>query len=67
MIEHRLTSDVVADMQAVADAVDSGEPLDPELARRVQQRARRAREELVEHFGVQDIGVDLIREARDAR
>jgi hypothetical protein len=67
MIEQHPAYDVVADMQAVADAVDSGEALDPELAERVRQRAQEAREELVRAFGVRDIGVDLIRDARDAR
>ncbi len=67
MIEQHLAHDVLADMQAVAEAVDSGEPLDPELAHRVRERARKAREALVQAVGVQDIGVDLIREARDAR
>jgi hypothetical protein len=67
MIEQDLASDVLADMQAVADAVDCGRPIDPELVHRVQQRARKARERLVQCSGKQDIGVDLIREARDAR
>ena len=67
MIEQYPAYDVVADMRAVADAVDSGGPLGPELAQRVRERAQKAREDLVRAFGVQDIGVDLIREARDAR
>ena len=62
-----LEDKMLADMQAVADAADSGEPVDPEVVRRVQERARKAREELVQTFGVREIGVDLIREARDAR
>jgi hypothetical protein len=60
-----ILSNVFADMQAVADAVDSGDPLDAELIRRVQARAAKAREELVRTEGAQDIGVDLIRAARD--
>ena len=66
MIQQDLAHKVLADMQAVAEALDSGERLDPDLVRRVQERAQQAREEVVRAFGVQDIGVDLIREARDA-
>jgi hypothetical protein len=58
-------SDARIDLQVVADLVDSGQPLDPELVRRVQDRAKKAREELERTIGKQDIGVDLIREGRD--
>jgi eukaryotic-like serine/threonine-protein kinase len=44
----------------------SGGIHDPELLRRVQQRAERARKELLERFGVQELGVQIIREMRDA-
>jgi hypothetical protein len=66
MIERQSYS-VLSDLQAIADAVDSGEAVDPELCRRVQERAQESREELAGALGVQDIGVDLIREARNAR
>ncbi len=56
--------DVLADMQAVADAVAAGRPVDPEVARRVQERAEKARLEILALHGVQEIGVSLIREFR---
>jgi hypothetical protein len=48
----------------VADAVAAGRPVDPEIARRVRERSDRARQELLATRGAQDIGVQLIREAR---
>ena len=56
--------DVMADMQAVADSLGSGKPVDAEVARRVRKRAAKAREELLATHGVQDIGVQIIREIR---
>ena len=56
--------DVLADMQAVADSLNNGRPLDAEVARRVRQRADKARGELLATHGVQDIGVSIIREIR---
>jgi hypothetical protein len=56
--------DVLADMQAVADSLNSGRPVDAEVARRVRQRADKARRELLATHGVQDIGVPIIREIR---
>jgi hypothetical protein len=40
---------------------------DPELIRRVQERAEKVRREIVEKHGVVEWAVDLIREARDER
>jgi hypothetical protein len=56
-----------ADIEALAQARAEGRPLDPEIVDRVRERARRAREETVKLHGIQDIGVDLIRQARDSR
>jgi hypothetical protein len=56
--------DVLADAQAVIDSVSSGKPLDPEVARRVHERAQRIREEMFQKHGLLDIGVPLIRELR---
>ncbi len=56
--------DVMADMQAVADAVAARRPLDPEIARRVRQRAEAITEELQQKYGELDIGVPAIRELR---
>jgi len=56
--------DVMADLQLIADCVAAGKPVPPEVARRVQERAARARQEILEKHGVQDIGVQIIREMR---
>ena len=40
---------------------------DPEAARKSRERMDRMRETNRKRFGVQDIAVDLIREARDSR
>lgn len=64
--EHTAISpDVMADGQAVIDHLMTGQPLDPEVARRVRERSERATEELRRKFGVREIAVDLIREIRD--
>lgn len=56
---------VMDDVQAVANAVAAGKSVDPEVARRVQERSRLAQDELLKKFGVREIAVDLIREIRD--
>ena len=55
---------VMADMQVVAEALAGARPLDPAVARRVRERADKARQELLAARGVQDIGVQIIREIR---
>jgi hypothetical protein len=60
-----IPSDVMADMQAVADAVAAGKPVAPEIARRVQERSRQVLEELLRLHGVREIAVDLVRAIRD--
>lgn len=56
--------DVMADMQAVAEAVASGKPLDPEIARRVRERGARITEEIRNKYGLLDVAVPAIRELR---
>jgi hypothetical protein len=63
--ESPIPADVLADMQAVADAVAAGRPLDPEVARRVRERSKKVQEELEQRYGVREIAVDLIRQTRD--
>jgi hypothetical protein len=58
--------DVLADVQAIADHVATGKPLDPEVVRRIQERAAKIRQEILEEHGVQNIGVQIIREMRGA-
>ena len=56
--------DVLADLQVITDCVAAGKPVPPEVARRVHERAERVRQEILEKQGVQDIGVQIIREMR---
>ena len=58
-------ADIMADMQAVAEAAAAGRPVDPEIARRVRERSARAQEELLRRYGVREMAVDLIRQGRD--
>jgi hypothetical protein len=58
--------DIMADMQAVANAVAAGKPVPPDIARRVREQAQAIRDELLEKYGVLDIGVPAIRELRDS-
>ena len=53
-----------ADAQAVLDHVVAGTPIEPELARRVRERAEEIRRQILASHGVQEIGVELIRELR---
>ncbi len=53
-----------ADAQAVLDHVVAGTTIDPELARRVRDRAEAIRRQILAGYGVQEIGVELIRQLR---
>ena len=55
-----------ADLQAIADAIALGRKLDPETVARVRHRSDAARRANQARMGVQDIGVQIIREMRDA-
>ena len=57
--------DVLADMQAVANAAESGVTLDPATIRRVRERSEKVQAELLERYGIREIAVALIREGRD--
>ncbi len=52
------------EFEAIVAHLTTGKPLDPELVRRVQERSDRVRQEILEKHGVQDIGTQIIREAR---
>jgi hypothetical protein len=58
--------DILADLDMVCRQAAAGGVRDPELLRRVHERSAKAREEVLRKFGVQDIGVGIIREIRDA-
>jgi hypothetical protein len=55
---------VRADEDAVMRAFLSGHPVDADVARRVQDRSRLIRDEVVRNHGVVDIAVPAIRELR---
>jgi DNA-binding NtrC family response regulator len=55
----------MADAEAVAGFVASCKPIPADLAERVHKRAKKVREDLLEKFGIQNIGVPAIRELRD--
>ena len=59
--------DLLADTQAVIEHIVAGKLLDPEVARRVRERADRIREEIRQIHGILDIGVPAIRELRDGQ
>ncbi len=54
-----------ADGDAVIESLLTGKPIDPETARRVQERAEQITQELRRKHGTLDVAVDLIREIRD--
>lgn len=58
------TASPEADAQAVLDHVVSGTPADPQLRKRVRERAEAIRRQILAAHGIQDIGVELIRELR---
>ena len=55
------------DMKAVTTAFLAGQPIDPELARRIQERAAEFRQRMISQHGLQDIGVSFIHDAREVR
>jgi hypothetical protein len=63
--ENTIPPEVVADLEEAARYAASG-VRDPEVMRRACERMDRIREENRRKFGVQDIGVRIIREMRDA-
>jgi hypothetical protein len=63
-LNSNLPADLLADMEA-AVAAAAGKPIDPQVARRIRERAVQATEEVRRRHGVLNIAVDLIRETRD--
>jgi hypothetical protein len=61
-----LPPEIMADLEEVARQAAAGGVRDPQLVRRVTERAEKACEEVFNKFGVQDIGVQIIRELRDS-
>jgi hypothetical protein len=55
---------VDADAEAVAACIVAGKQIPDDVVVRVRRRAEEARKQLLATRGVQDIGVDIIREIR---
>ena len=62
--ENVIPEDVQTDSQLIADCLSSGTPVPPEVIQRVRARADRVRQEILKQHGVQNIGVQIIRELR---
>ncbi len=59
-----IDSQTAADREALAKALAERRPVDPEVRKRIHERAEAARQELARR-GFRDIAVDLIREGRE--
>lgn len=57
-------TDVMSDLEAVCTALAERCPVAPAVARRVQQRAQKVKDE-IRRNGVTDVAVALVREIRD--
>ena len=62
---NEIPPDVMADLQEAAERAAKGIH-DPEVMRRACEHMDRLSEEIRQQMGVQDIGVQIIREMRDA-
>jgi hypothetical protein len=60
-----LPPDIRADLEAVTAALAAGKKPDPELSRRIRDRARKATDAIRHRCGELNIAVDLIRQTRD--
>ena len=58
-------AEIAADAEAVISALTSGGKLDPVIARRIQERSAKIRQEVFEKHGLLNIAVPTIREFRD--
>jgi hypothetical protein len=61
-----IPADVLADLEAVCNSGANNTPLDPETARRVDERAAKARQQIADR-PLDNFGTAVIREFRDAR
>lgn len=60
-----IAPDVFADGEAIVEARLAGRTPDPEIVRRVRERAAKITEEIRQKHGLLDIGVPSIRDFRD--
>ena len=56
---------VQADEAAVTEHLLTGKPLDPEVYRRIRDRAEQITAQLRQRYGDMNLAVDLIRDMRD--
>ena len=63
-LDNSIAPEIMADAQAVANCVAAGKPVPPDVVKRVHERAERVRQEMLATHGIQNIGVDIIRELR---
>ena len=59
-----ISSQAMQDLETLCASAAAGRVVDPVVARRVQERAAKVREEL-RNRGMTSVAVDLIREVRD--
>jgi hypothetical protein len=50
--------------QAVVESLATGKPVDPEIAHRIHEKARKIKERVFREQGLVDLGVPAIREFR---
>jgi hypothetical protein len=61
-IDHIEQAELLADTEAVLERLQSGKPLDPEIALRIAERAKQIREQMSPAHD--NFSVDVIREMR---
>ena len=61
-----IPAELLADGEAIVEAIRTGRKPDPEIAKRVRDRAAKISAEVRKKHGVLDIGSKFIREFRDA-
>ena len=54
----------MADVQAVADHLAAGKPLDPDVVRRIRERSARIQQKIRRQHGLIDVAVPALRELR---
>jgi hypothetical protein len=65
MMSTQTTPTAIDDMHAVTEAVLAGRPIDPELARRIQERADESRRKIIATQGLLDVAVPFSRQDRE--
>ena len=56
--------EVAADGESLIQSITTGKPLDPEIARRIRERAQKITDRVYREHGLVDIAVPSIRELR---